>query len=269
MSNVNLMGAKNLATVFGPNMLKSPAEKAASENGEVNAVAELGDMGYKNAVIENMILFGKKIFAAADALRLDPSADIAQYVNDEQEPQVLPQQSPETDPKSPISNASSSSPGSNRAGGAGKLSTYSAANRKESSMAATVALAHMMKHSNSTDTTHVPNYEANSYALVSQEEEVPSVESSFNPAARNPLEEAARRPQSKYDEFAASFIKQVNRTSKLSSVTYPEDVNMPTTPISNNASPFSQYGSQQQQQQQQSSQQQQQQHPTGDHIHYS
>lgn len=80
MSSVNLMGAKNLAVVFGPNLMKSPAEKTASENGEVNAVAELGDMALKNTVVEYMISNGSDLFKASDMKRQDPEADISSFI---------------------------------------------------------------------------------------------------------------------------------------------------------------------------------------------
>lgn len=52
---VNLMSARNLAVVFGPNLLKSPAELKASQNNTVDAAAELGDMAHKNQIVEIMI----------------------------------------------------------------------------------------------------------------------------------------------------------------------------------------------------------------------
>lgn len=67
----NLMTAKNLAVVFGPNLLRSPAEKEVAASGsQLDVAAQLaGDMGYKNTVMEYLIEQCHSLFADVDTAR--------------------------------------------------------------------------------------------------------------------------------------------------------------------------------------------------------
>jgi hypothetical protein len=55
MQDKNLMNSKNLAVVFGPNLLRSPKSAAAELEGTLSPDSELMDMGYKNNVTEYLI----------------------------------------------------------------------------------------------------------------------------------------------------------------------------------------------------------------------
>jgi hypothetical protein len=69
MEDKNKMSPRNLAVVFGPNLIRSPASAGAEMNGEVDADMELSDMGYKNAVIDCIISNASTVFKLTDEIR--------------------------------------------------------------------------------------------------------------------------------------------------------------------------------------------------------
>jgi hypothetical protein len=71
-NNVNLMTSRNLAVVFGPNLLRSQAVLSSdSMYGD-----ELADMGFKNAITEFLIAETPAIFDMADESRLQQESKL-------------------------------------------------------------------------------------------------------------------------------------------------------------------------------------------------